>query len=177
MERGVDLRKAEKQEIIDELHGKFATANAAILTDFKGLSVAEITELRKELRKAQIEYRVVKNTLAIRAAAGTEAEKLSKYLEGPTGLVLGFGDPVTPAKVIMGHAKKQAKLKVRVGLIEGSVVDEAMLKAVAALPSRNELLSQMAAGFQAPASKMARLLNATVARLGYALTALKDKKA
>jgi len=171
------LKKAEKQEFIEELHGKFMAAKSAILTDYKGLTVAEITELRNELRKSQLEYRVIKNTLAKRAAVGTEADKLSSYLQGPTGLVLGFGDAVTPAKVVMAHAKKQPKLKVRAGLIEGTVADEDMLKAIALLPSRDELLSQMAAGFQAPASQMARLLAATVARLGYALTALKDKNA
>ena len=171
------MKKDEKQELVKELHGKFESARAAILTDYKGLTVAEITELRNDLRKAQLEYRVVKNTLAIRAAAGTAAEKLTEYLVGPTGLVLGFGDPVAPAKAVMAYAKKQEKLKVRVGIIEGVLADANELKAIATLPSREVLLSQMAAGFQAPATQMARLLNATVARLGYALTALEAKKA
>jgi len=171
------LKKDEKQGLIDELHVKFESAKAAILTDYKGLTVAEVTELRNDLRKARLEYMVVKNTLAKRAAVGTEAEKLTAYFEGPTGLVLGFGDPVTPAKAVMDYAKKQDKLKIRVGIIEGTLADANALKAIAALPSREALLSQMAAGFQAPATKLARLLNATVARLGYALTALEAKKA
>ena len=170
------MKKAEKQVVIDDLHGKFAKATAAILTDYKGLSVADITALRNELRKSNVEFKVVKNTLAIRAADGTSAEKLKGYLEGPTGVVLGYDDPVTPAKVLMEHIKKQEKLKIRVGLVEGSIANIDQLKAVASLPSRNELLSQMAGTFQAPASQMARLLYATVARLGYALTALQDKK-
>jgi large subunit ribosomal protein L10 len=170
------LNKAQKKELIDELHGKFQKAKAAILTDYKGLSVAEITALRNELRKSSLDYKVVKNTLAIRASEGTDAEKLKGYFEGPTGLVLGYGDAVSPAKVIIEYAKKLGKLQVRVGLIEGLVADAEMLKAIAALPSREELLSRMAAGFQAPASQMARLLAATVARMGYALTALKDQK-
>jgi large subunit ribosomal protein L10 len=171
------LRKEQKQELIEELHGKLMDAKAAILTEYKGLTVAEITELRNELRKGQLEYRVVKNTLAIRAAKGTAAEALTGHLQGPTGWVLGFGDAVTPAKVVTEYAKKREKLKVKVGLIEGQLANEAALKSIAALPSREVLLSMMAAGFQAPASKMVRLLNATVARLGYALTALKEKKA
>lgn len=170
------MKKDEKQELVNELHGRLGLAKAAILTDFKGLTVAEVTELRNELRKAQLEYRVVKNTLAKRAAAGTEAALLNDYFEGPTGLVLGFGDPVTPAKVVMDYAKKQEKLKVKVGLIEGTLADANALKAIASLPSREALLSQMAAGFQAPATKMVRLLNATIARFGYALTALEAKK-
>lgn len=176
------MNKTQKQDIVKELHDKFDTAKAAILTDFKGLSVAEITEFRVELRKANIEYRVVKNTLARRAAKDTSAEQFDKYLTGPTGVILGYDDPVTPAKAVMDFvkkmelAKKQDKFTVRVGIIEGSLADANQLKAIASLPSRTELLSNMAAGFQAPASKMARLLNATVARLGYALTALKDTK-
>ncbi len=171
------MKKEQKQELITELHGKFEKAKAAILTEYKGLTVAEITELRNELRKSQLEYKVVKNTLAIRAAAGTSAELLKDHLSGPTGLVLGFGDPVSPSKAIIEYAKKNDKLKVKIGLIEGQLADEGQLKAIASLPSREELLSQMAAGFQAPASQMVRLLNATVARLGYALTALQEKKA
>jgi large subunit ribosomal protein L10 len=171
------LKKEQKQELIDELHGRLKDAKAAILTEYKGLTVAEITELRNELRKDQLEYRVIKNTLAIRAAKGTAAEKLEAYLQGPTGWVLGFGDAVAPAKAVTDYAKKREKLKVKVGIIEGQVADAAALKAIASLPSREVLLSQMAAGFQAPASKMVRLLSATVARLGYALTALQEKKA
>ncbi len=171
------MNKNEKQELIDELHGKFEAAKAAIVTEYKGLTVAEITDLRNELRKSRLEYRVVKNTLAIRAAAGTSAQKLNDYMQGPTGLVLGFGDPVAPAKAVTEFAKKNGKLKVKIGIIEGSLANEKELKAIASLPSREQLLSQMAAGFQAPASKMARLLNATVARLGYALAALKEQKA
>ena len=170
------MKKDQKQVLISELNAKFASAKAAILTEYKGLTVAEITELRNELRKSQLEYKVIKNTLAIRAAAGTSAESLTAYLEGPTGIVLGFGDPVAPAKAIIDFAKKRDKLKVKVGLIEGQVANLDQLKAIANLPSRNELLSRMAAGFQAPASQMARLLSATVARFGYALTALRDKK-
>jgi len=170
------LKKEDKQELVNQLHGRFDLAKAAILTDFKGMTVAEVTDLRTELRKASLEYRVVKNTLAIRAAAGTGAEKLSSYFAGTTGLVLGFDDPVTPAKTVVNYAKKQEKLKIKIGMIEGNIADAAMLKAIAALPSREALLSQMAGGFQAPATKMARLLSATVARLGYAMGALKDKK-
>ena len=171
------MNKEQKQELVKELHGKFEKAKATILTEYKGLTVAEITDLRNELRKNQLEYRVVKNTLAIRAAAGTDADKLKDHLQGPTGMVLGYGDPVSPSKAIMEFAKKNAKLKVKIGLIEGQLGDAEQLKAIASLPSREELLSRMAAGFQAPASQMVRLLSATVARLGYALTALKEKKA
>ncbi|HEX9861166.1 MAG TPA: 50S ribosomal protein L10 [Nitrospirota bacterium] len=176
------MNKEQKQEIVKELHDKFGSAKAAILTDFKGLTVAEVTEFRSELRKANIEYKVVKNTLAKLAASGTSAEKLGSHLNGPTGIVLGYEDPVAPAKAVMEFlkkmelAKKQDKFSVKVGIIEGSLASADQLKAIASLPSRVELLSNMAAGFQAPASKMARLLSATVARMGYALTALKDKK-
>jgi len=171
------MKKDKKQELISELNEKFGRAKAAILTEYKGLTVAEITELRNELRKNQLEYKVIKNTLAIRAAAGTSAEVLIKYLEGPTGIVLGYSDPVLPAKTVVEYAKKRDKLKVKFGIVEGQLADANQLKAIAALPSRDELLSRMAAGFQAPATQMARLLSATVARFAYAMSALKDKKA
>ena len=170
------MKKAQKQGVIDDLNLKLKTAKSAIITDYKGLTVAEITDLRNELRKSSTEFKVVKNTLAIRAAKGTAAEKLVEHMQGPTGLVLGYGDAVAPTKAIIDYAKKQAKLKIKVGVVEGQLVDADALKAISMLPSREGLLSQMAAGFQAPASQMVRLLNATVARLGYALTALQDKK-
>ena len=170
------MKKEDKQILIGELHDKFEKAKAAILTEYKGLTVAEITELRNELRKGQLEYKVVKNTLAIRASEGTDVEKLKEHLTGPTGWVIGYGDPVTPAKAVIEYAKKREKLKVKFGIIEGQLADSKQIQAIASLPSREQLLSQMAAGFQAPASKMVRLLNATVAQFGYALSALKDKK-
>lgn len=170
------MKKADKQSLIDELHGKLETVKSAVLTDYKGMTVAEITELRNELRKSQVEFRVIKNTLAIRAAKGTSAEKLEEYLKGTTGWAMGFGDAVAPAKVLTEIAKKQKKLVIRVGLVEGQLADENALKAIASLPSREVLLSQMAGSFSAPASQMARLLSATVARFGFALTALRDKK-
>jgi large subunit ribosomal protein L10 len=148
-----------------------------VLTDYKGLSVAEITELRESLRKEDVEYKVVKNTLARIASEGTPAEPAREHIKGPVGIALGYNDAAQVAKSPIEFAKTNEKFEVLGGVIDGIYFDLAALKKVAELPSREVLLSMMAGTFNAPASKMVGLLNATVARLGYALNALKDQKA
>jgi len=171
------MDKEQKRKFVEEFHDKLKTATAAILTDFKGLTVAQISEFRNELRKASdTEYRVVKNTLTKLAAKGTDAEKLDEYLQGPTGIVLGYGDPVTPAKTCVEFSKKYEKFEIKAGIVEGQVADQMALKAIGDLPSREQMLSNLAAGMNAPASNMARLLYASVARFGYAMNALMAQK-
>jgi len=171
------LDKNEKRQFVEEYHEKLKTATAAILTDFKGLTVAQISEFRNELRKsADTEYRVVKNTLTKLAAKGTDAEKLEEYLQGPTGIVLGYGDPVSPAKTCVDFAKKYDSFEIKAGIVEGQVADQNALKAIGNLPSREQMLSNLAAGMNAPTTKMARLLTATLARFGYAMNALMAQK-
>jgi large subunit ribosomal protein L10 len=173
----VDLNKVEKRKFVESYHEKLKKATTAILTDFQGLTVAQISEFRNELRKIEgTDYSVVKNTLTKRAAKGTDAEKLEEYMHGPTGIVLGFGDPVSPAKTCIEFAKKFNMFEIKAGIVEGQVADQNALKAIADLPSREQMLSNIAAGMNAPATKMARLLTATVARFGYAMNALVAQK-
>lgn len=147
-----------------------------VFTDYKGLKVSELTELRNVLKGSSLEYHVVKNTLARIASADTSVSVAAEFFKGPVGVALGYDDPVTVVKQVLDFAKKNEKLKVRAGVVEGSVCSQDDLKAIASLPSRDVLLSMMAGTLQAPTSKLAAALNATVVGLAYALESLKTKK-
>jgi len=170
------LNREEKQQSIEFLRERFARAKAVVLTDFKGITVAEISDARRKFRDSNVEYRVVKNTLAKRAADDTPVSVASGYFEGPTGVAIGFDDPVGVVKTVLDYAKTNEKLVVRCGVVEGALVEADALKSIAALPSRTVLLSMIAGVFAAPARTLAQGLNATVTRLAYALEALKSKR-
>ena len=132
--------------------------------------------MRKLLREGNFEYKVVKNTLAKIAAEGTSVVAAKDAFKGPIGIAISYDDPVLTVKKILEYSKKNDKLKVGVGLVEGAVCSSDELRAVADLPPKTVLLSIMAGVFQAPLSKLARLFNATVSSTAYALEALKNKK-
>jgi len=140
------------------------------------MSVAEMNDFRDKLREASIEYKVIKNTLARIASEGTPAAPAKESFTGPVGVALGYDDPVSVAKAVLDFAKKNDKVKVMSGVIEGEFLDAARLKSISQLPSREVLLSMLAGCMQAPSGKLARLLSATVTQMGYALNALRDKK-
>jgi ribosomal protein L10 len=140
------------------------------------LTVAELSELRRLLREGDFEYKVVKNTLAKIAAEGTTVSAAKDSFKGPVGIAISYHDPVLTVKKILEYSKKNDKLKVGVGLIEGSICAPADLKAVADLPPRNVLLSMVAGGFKAPLNKLGYLLNATLCNFVNALESLKNKK-
>jgi ribosomal protein L10 len=132
--------------------------------------------LRRLLREGNFEYKVVKNTLAKIAADGTSVSAAKDSFKGPVGIAISYDDPVLTVKKILEYSKKNNKLKVGVGLVEGTVCSSDELKVVGDLPPKAVLLSIMAGVFQAPLSKLARLFNATVSSTAYALEALKNKK-
>jgi large subunit ribosomal protein L10 len=172
------LTRKQKEAQVADLKDRFTRAKGLVLTDYKGLTVAEITELRDSLRKAGIEYKVVKNTLARLAAEGTPAEPARDNFTGPVGVAIGYDDPAAVAKSILEFAKKQKdKFQVTCAVVDGTFCEPTKLKAIADLPSRDVLLGMMAGTMQAPAAKLARLLSSTVTQLGYALNALREKKA
>src|SRR3989454_12433155 len=116
------MKKDEKATVVAELHERFSRAKLAIMTECSGLSVNQVTELRKQLRGAKAEYKVVKNTLATRAAEGTILSGVKTYLKGPTGLVIGYDDPVLPAKILRDFIlaeKREQKIKITIGVLEG----------------------------------------------------------
>jgi len=176
-ERRSKLNKQEKGIIIADLREKFSRAKAVVFTDYKGMSVAELTELRKLLRKSTLDYGVVKNTLAKIAAKDTGVSVASDAFKGPVGVAIGYDDPVLVVKKVLEFAKGNDKLQVRGAVVEGRFCDPKEVKEIAALPSREVLLSMLAGVLQAPATKLAGALNATVTSFAYALDSLSKKKA
>lgn len=140
------------------------------------MSVAELSDLRRFLRRGGIEYRIVKNTLARIASQDTPISVASGAFKGPVAVAIGYEDPVTAAKKVIEFSKKNEKLKLLGGVIEGKFFGMLEVKAVAGLPPREVLLSMMAGAFQAPMSKLAAALSAIVSSFGYAMHSLKTKK-
>jgi large subunit ribosomal protein L10 len=170
------ITKEKKTLQVTELTEKFSRSKAVVFTEYKGLTVAEIANLRKLLKEAGAEYKVAKNTLINIAVKGTPVEAAKDFFVGPTGVAFGFDDPVAAAKKVIEYSEKNDKLKIKSGIIEGKLLSFDELKAISKLPPRNILLGMMAGAFQAPAAKLACALNATVAQFAYALEAVKNKK-
>jgi large subunit ribosomal protein L10 len=164
-------------EAVAELHEKFARAVSAVLADFRGLTVQEITDLRQQLREASLELAVVKNTLARLAVQETAFERLSPYLKGPTSVTLSYRDIVAPAKVLSAYVKKQPKLAVRAGLFEGEIVPAEKIAEIADLPPRDVILAQALAVMQGPLAGLVGTLEGVLGSFVGTLQAIHDKKA
>jgi large subunit ribosomal protein L10 len=169
--------KSEKVEAVAELHAKFARAVSAVLADFRGLTVQEITDLRQQLRDASLELAVVKNTLARLAVQETAFERLSPYLKGPTSITFSYRDTVAPAKILSAYVKKQPKLAVRAGLFEGEIVPAEKIAEIADLPPRDVLLAQALAAMQGPLAGLVWTLQGVLSTFIGTLQAIHDKKA
>ncbi len=175
-ERRNKLNREEKSHLIADLKDKFSKSKAVVFTEYKGLTVAELFDLRKSLRGASIEYKVVKNTLAKAASAKTAVSVAGDMFKGPVGIAIGYADPAQVAKKVFEYSKKNNKLRISGGVVEGRLYNADDIKLIADLPSKDVLLGIMAGMLQAPLSKMARALSATVGSFGYALKALETKK-
>ncbi|MFB4214176.1 50S ribosomal protein L10 [Shouchella sp. JSM 1781072] len=145
----------QKQQVVDEIAAKLKDSKSTVIVDYRGLNVAQVTELRKQLREAGVEYKVYKNTLVRRATAETGYTGLDEHLVGPTAIAFGAEDVIAPAKVINEFAKKNEALEIKTGVIEGEVATAAEVKALAELPSRDGLLSMLANVLQAPVRQFA----------------------
>jgi len=167
----------QKKEIVQQLVEKLKTASAGVLVDYRGLTVEQDTELRRELRKAGVEYKVVKNTLTRFAAKKVGFDELDPKLNGPTSLALSYDDPVAPAKVLVEFSKKNEKLEIKAGFVDGKVIDISEIKALAELPSKEVLIAKVLGGFNAPISGFVNVLNANLRGLAVALNAIAEKKA
>ena len=164
------MERAEKQTHIDFVKERMSRMTSAVLTDFRGLTVGEVTSLRDEFRKIGVEYKVVKNTLIKLAIRGTELEPLTKYLVGPTGIAWSYEDPAAGAKVVKAFRKTNEKLQVKCGVIEGQIVSPQHVEDVlATMPGKQELRATLLATLQAPAVDLVRLLQAPVQNFAYLL--------
>lgn len=148
-----------KQPIVDEIKGYVADAQSAVLVDYRGLTVAQDTALRKELREAGVVYKVYKNTLMKRAFEGTDYEQLFQHLDGPTAVAFGMEDATSPARILAKHAKTAEALEFKGAVVEGTYYDANGVKAVASIPSREELISKLLGSLQSPITNLARVLN------------------
>lgn len=148
-----------KQPIIEEISANVKDAQSVVVVDYRGLTVAEDTELRKQLREAGVTYKVYKNTLMTRAFEGTDFESLAPVLEGPSAIAISTEDATAPARVIAKFAKNAPALEIKAGVVEGTFYDANGMMAVASVPSREELLSKLLGSIQSPITNFARVLN------------------
>jgi large subunit ribosomal protein L7/L12 len=173
------MNKDQKATAVAELTETFGRARLAIVTESAGLSVNQVTALRKQLRGAKAEYMVVKNTLAVRAAGGTILSGVTTYLKGPTGLVIGYDDPVLPAKILRDFIlaeKREQKIKITIGVLEGKVVQPAELAAVAKLPKKEVLIAMLLSAMQGPARGLVYTLSAVLSKFVRVIAAIQDKR-
>ncbi len=148
-----------------------------VLTDYKGLTVSDLSTLRNSLKATGSEFKVVKNTLALIASKGTVVEKASGFMVGPTGIAFGYEDAVGAIKGLLEFADKNDKLKVKAAVVDGALLDPNELKALSKLPPRPVLLGMLAGAMQAPVGKLACAFSAPITKLLYSFEALKNKKA
>jgi len=170
------LDRAAKENMVAELHEKLKAAKIAILAGYTGMNVAKLTDLRNELRKADSEMRVIKNTLMRIASQGTDYDKLEEHLKGPLALVMNFGDVVEPAKVMAAFAKKNAELDIKVGVLQGKVLTREQLAALAALPGREILLGQLLSVMVGVQTGLVNVLAGVPRKLVQTLAAYRMKK-
>ena len=149
----------QKQNVVSEIQGKFTNSGSTVVAEYRGLTVAEVTELRRTLRAEGVEMKVYKNTLASRAAEAAGFDDLQQYLTGPNALAFGE-DETTPARVMAQFAKKHKALVLKAGIVEGKVVDENTIKELSNLPNREGMLSMLLSVLNAPISSFARAVNA-----------------
>ena len=157
-----------KAPIIDEIKGYVDKASAAVLVDYRGLTVEEDTRLRKALREAGVVYKVYKNTYLKRAFEGTVFTELNQHLEGPTAIAFGIEDATAPARVLAEFAKKAPKLEFKGGVVEGVYYDVKGLEKVAQIPSRDVLISKLLGSLQSPVANLARVIKQIAEKNGEA---------
>ena len=170
-----------KQAVVAQLKEQLESAKGVVLTSYKGLTVAQGTELRRELREAGVSYHVVKNTMLRIAAKEAGIEGIEEHLEGTTAFAFSTEDAVAPAKVICGFIKKNKLedaevLTVKVGMVEGKVIGVDEVKALAALPSREELIAKLLGSMNAPISNTVNVLQGVIRNAVYVLDAIRSQK-
>lgn len=148
-----------KAPIVEEISASIKDAQSVVLVDYRGLTVEQDTQLRRNLREAGVTYKVYKNTYMTRAFKGTVCEDLTKYLEGPSAVAISTDDATAPARLIAEFAKTAEKLEIKAGVVEGTVYDAKGIAAIASIPSREVLISRLLGSLKTPVTNFARVLN------------------
>jgi large subunit ribosomal protein L10 len=170
------LKRTQKEKIVEALHEKFSKAKTALLTDFRGLNMSAISELRSQLRDASVEYQVVKNTLAARASEGTDMSLLKDHFSGPCAVALSYEDPVAPAKVLTKFSEENKALEIKVGIVDGRVIDLDGIIRLSKLPSEEELLAKLLMTLNAPITGFVTVLGGVLRNFMGVLEAIKCQK-
>ena len=170
------MNRTEKKEAVEALSSDLAQSTNAILFAFAGLKVPEVTELRRQVRGTQSKYLVVKNTLALRATKGTALEPMAKHFVGATAVAYNRSNPVALAKVLTAFAKTNPNLVFKAAVIEGQAVEAAAIKAIAELPSREELVAKLLFVMQSPLRRLVTVLNGPVRNLAGVVSQIADQK-
>lgn len=162
----------EKKPVVDEISTHLKDAKSVVLVDYRGLTVEQDTQLRKQLREAGVSYKVYKNTMMRFAFKGTDYEPLDPYLNGPSGCaIVGGDDPIAPARIMCDFAKKADKLEIKGGVVEGKLYDTDGIKSLSTIPSREVLLSKLLGSLQAPVTNFARVIKQIAEKSGEAAPA------
>jgi len=159
------VQRREKEAVVADLHKRFKEAKAAILTDFTGLNVEQITQLRRTLKENAVDYTVVKNTLLRRASQDTEIALLTEHFVGPIAIALAYEDPLAPAKILMEFSKAQPALEIKAGMVTGAVITPKDIQRLASLPSREVLLAKFVWLLKAVPTRLVQTLNNPIQRL------------
>lgn len=170
------LKLEDKKQLVEELSGRFAKSTVVILTDYKGLDVPSMSDLRRLLKAADVDYKVVKNTMMVRAAENTPVSPLRGHFVGPGAVAIGYKDPVAPAKILTKFAEDKKQFEIKAGVLNGKIIDVSAIKALAALPSREVLLSQVLSAMAGVPTAFVRVLSGVPRGLLNVLTAIKDQK-
>jgi len=168
--------RPEKIEEVELLRDKLGSSQCLVVADFSGLTVADMGELRGKCRANNVMFRVVKNRLMKRAAAELDSSVIDELLAGPTGVAFGMEGPVDPAKVLVEFAKDHEKLEIRGGFLDGKILSGAEVEALSKIPGRQELLSMIARGFQAPTQNFVGVLHGLTSKLVRTLDAVAKQK-
>ena len=171
------MNRDKKSEVVQELATKLAASPSLYVTDFTGIAVKPMTELRRKLRVAGVDYVVVKNTLALRALKEASVSGLDDQIRGPTGFVFAEADPMMAAKILVAFQKEHESLAVRAGLLDGCAVTAAEVKRLASLPSREELMAQLGGAFQAPMQGFVGAVSSLLYQFVGAVEALRAQRA
>ncbi len=169
--------RQEKARMLEDIRGKFSGAQTAVLADYRGLTVAEVSELRRRLKEKGVDFVVVKNTLAWIAAKEMGLDGLRPFLEGPTAIAFGMEDPAAAAKGVLDFIEDKKKMTVKAGVLDGKVIDLEAVKALAKLPSRAELLARVLGCLQGPLAGLASCLQAPLRGFTTAVDAVREKRA